>query len=210
MSDGTGIRPGRTRDEGFTLVELLLVLAIIGFAVAVTIPLLAKSSKGHRLRTASRGVVSAGRYARSMAVLKQADMAVTFDLDRSRLSVELVSTASVDPDQAPDRSLEAAGATNSLADMARDEAGPDGAGGPQEFPGGVRITAVNQEELSQRFEKVTIAYVDVRGGDRYTKGKCSVLYRSNGRCTPYEVRLVGEDGATVTLEVDALASARAE
>ena len=69
----------RDRNQvGFTLVELLLVLVIIGVVTAVTIPNVVRSIKGNRLRTAARTVVKAGRYARSMAVLRQRELKVAF------------------------------------------------------------------------------------------------------------------------------------
>jgi hypothetical protein len=39
------------------------------------------------------------------------------------------------------------------------------------------------------------------------EGPPTVVYRSNGRCTPYKVRVVDSDGATVLITVDALSTA---
>ena len=74
--------------QAFTLVELLLVLAIIGIVTAITIPNFVQSMKGNRLRVATRTVVKSGRYARSIAVLKQVPITVTFDLTNSTVSVK--------------------------------------------------------------------------------------------------------------------------
>ena len=63
----------RRRHSGFSLVELLMVVAIIAIITAITIPQLVASTRGNRLRAATRLVVMAGRYARSMAVLRQED-----------------------------------------------------------------------------------------------------------------------------------------
>ena len=72
----------RSSSWGFTLIELLLVLVIMGIIAAVTVPSVARSMRGNRLRSAARTVVMAGRYARSMAVLHQHEMKVSFDLAR--------------------------------------------------------------------------------------------------------------------------------
>lgn len=72
---------------GFTLIEILLVLMIIGIVTAVVAPGFARSIRGNRLRTAARSVVMAGRYARSMAVLEQKAMDVSFDIDAATVSV---------------------------------------------------------------------------------------------------------------------------
>lgn len=83
--------PGRAparRAAGFTLMELMLVVAIIGVVVAITMPMMAKSIRGNRVRMAVRSVVSAGRYARTMAILKQRETVLALDLAGGRVTVE--------------------------------------------------------------------------------------------------------------------------
>jgi len=141
--------------RAFTLIEVLLVVAIIGVVTAVTTPYFVRSIRGNRLRVAARTVVMAGRYARSMAVLRQEELAVRFDLGAPSVSV-----------------------------------------------GG---------ELSRALDRVIIDHV-IRGTDDEpaTEGTAAIVYLSNGRCTPYEVKLTDIEGRSVTVHVDALSVARTE
>lgn len=76
--------------RGFTLIELLLVIIVISIALGVAMPHFVHSIRGHRLRTASRALVTVARFARSMAILKQSDLTIVFNLDTGQ--VDLVST----------------------------------------------------------------------------------------------------------------------
>ena len=82
---------GGVRRSAFTLIELLLVVAISLIAVGIAVPMFAKSFQGSQLRTAARNVVMSVKYTRSMAVLKQHYMAILFD--RVAGSLEVVSLA---------------------------------------------------------------------------------------------------------------------
>lgn len=68
----------RSFRKGFTLVELLVVIVIIGIMGVMILPNFATGSDGARLRSASRGVMQMVRYARTMAVLQQAPMDLVF------------------------------------------------------------------------------------------------------------------------------------
>lgn len=96
-----------SRDRGrtaFTLVELLLVLAIVGVATAVTLPNLVRSTRGNRMRAAARTVVMAGRYARSMAVLRQQPVTLEFAIGAGNAPSRI--TVFVDDSQPLERVLD--------------------------------------------------------------------------------------------------------
>jgi len=91
----TNKKPGtlysRSRiSSAFTLIEVLLVIVVMGIAAAIAMPSFVRSIQGQRLSTAARTLTTVARYARSMAVLKQSDMALTFHLANGQ--VDLVSS----------------------------------------------------------------------------------------------------------------------
>ena len=73
--------------SAFTMVELLLVVVVIGIALAMSLPSFVKAIQGQRIRAASRTLVTVSRYARGMAVLKQTDLNVRFNLDTGQIDV---------------------------------------------------------------------------------------------------------------------------
>jgi len=80
---------------GFTLVELMLVLTIIGIVVAVGVPSMAKSIRGNRLRVAAATVVKAGKYARSMAIMRQQEVRLAFHTGDGRIEVSGLGDAGI-------------------------------------------------------------------------------------------------------------------
>lgn len=167
---------------------MLLVLVLIGILTAVTLPNLVQSIRGNRLRMAVRSVVMAGRYTRSMAVLKQQDLVLTFDLNEAAIKVEeivmkAVDTSTVSPDE----------------EMTE----PD----PEEVSG--YTVASRTELLSRKLDRVFIMSVEV-DNRVITEGTASIVYSNNGRCTPYIVRVEDYEGRSSLIEIDALSSASTE
>ena len=81
---------------GFTLIELILVLVIIGFLTSLVAPAIT-SRTGLRLKTTVKRVAAGLRYARSQAVVSGSNYRATFDLENGQVTIE--SLAEDDPYQ---------------------------------------------------------------------------------------------------------------
>ena len=188
-------RAGR---QAFTLVELLLVLAILGIVTAVTMPSFVRSIRGNRLRTGARSVVMLGRYARSMAVLRQQDMLVTLNLDTGAMSVRATAVLQ--------RPVETDTDATDDADEGSIVFGGDDFGQPEPEP----APQASGSELDRRLDQVDIVSVVIGEEQAFAEGSCSIRYRTNGTCDPYTVTLADSQGATVKVTVDRLSSARTD
>ncbi|MFH0731098.1 MAG: GspH/FimT family pseudopilin [Pseudomonadota bacterium] len=73
---------------GFTLVEILVVMVIIALMSALVIPKLAGSLGNINLKTSARKIASTLRMARNLAVSESKPVAVIFDLEARRVSME--------------------------------------------------------------------------------------------------------------------------
>ena len=76
----------KDRALGFTLIELMLVVMIIGILLAATVPALTRSIRGSRLRAGASAIARAGKYARSMAIMSQQEVRLTFYKDGPRIA----------------------------------------------------------------------------------------------------------------------------
>ncbi len=73
--------------RGFTLLELLVVIVIIGVVTAVARPMFSSGVSAAEHRAAARAVAQALRFARSEAVASRTDVGVDFDLDARTFKV---------------------------------------------------------------------------------------------------------------------------
>jgi prepilin-type N-terminal cleavage/methylation domain-containing protein len=72
-------------NQGFTLLELLIVILVVALVLAVSYPSLSKGSASIHLRTTGRDVLNTFRFAREKAVTEQIGMKVTVDRKNQRL-----------------------------------------------------------------------------------------------------------------------------
>ncbi len=73
------------RQEGFTLLELVVAVLLIALAVAVSYPSLTRGSAALQLRANGRDVLNILRYAREKAITEQKEMQVTCDPTTHRI-----------------------------------------------------------------------------------------------------------------------------
>jgi len=152
-----------------------------------------------------------------MAVMKQMDMALRFDLGGGRISVRNVEFGGV-PVPVEEETADEPPKVNEEGEDTGGEGMPPGiradtnqartAKAPRRQDGSATGGAV---ELSRRLDGVTIRSVEIQGDEKpVTDGSCSVIYETNGTCTPYTVQLEDENGSVLTVRVDALSTAETE
>jgi len=76
------------RRQGFTLVELLVVMAIAGLLLAVTPPLITAAMPGVELKAAARRTAGALRLTREIAVAEGRDAAWVVDVERHAYRID--------------------------------------------------------------------------------------------------------------------------
>ena len=69
-------------DAGFTLLEMLVALTILGLVAAIAVPALTRPSDGVKLSAAAREITGALRLARSAAIARNNEQVLLIDVER--------------------------------------------------------------------------------------------------------------------------------
>lgn len=184
-------RRHRRARGGFTLLEILLVVVIVGVAAAVAMPMFARSFRGAKLRNSVRLVLTVHRHAQTKAVLGQRYTAILFDTRKGTLEM-------VDQGQAGEKKDLFFGTvgTESGAPPTQMGAGSTGA----EAPAG--DLPETKPVLERRLEE-GVKIVSFRGG-RDIEDIHYVSYYPNGMCEAYQLELGDDEGRTARIRVDAV------
>ena len=181
--------PGRRR-TGFTLVEVMLVVVIIGIASAVALPTFAKSYRGAKLRTSVRMVLAMHRNAQSKAVLGQEYTALLFDVRKG--TVELVEQTGAR--QMQDSFFGEIGGSG--GGMGSVMSGSDFAGGGDGDGAEAAVSSFALRKLED-----TVSFESFRGGKEIDE-LFYVSYYPSGRCEGYTVTLADGEGRRRSVTVD--------
>ncbi len=162
--------------RGFTLIEVMLVVIIVGLAAAVAVPQFSRSMRGVKLRSAVRTVTRAHKYARSDAILKQQYNALLFDMVKGE--VALVSLGS------------AAAGGGFLENMSSDVEDREVQAElvlERTLPEGVSISAFETERPDQVYDQIYF-----------------VNYYPNGMCDPFSLHLKDDRNKMTVIEIDSI------
>lgn len=124
----------RRHPRGFTLLELIVVLVIIGLMSALVVPKLMGPMSNLDLKTASKKISASLRYARSHAASEKRTYVAQFDFDRNRLVIINPPWAKEDSHM---NNREALGKTP--VELPNSEKDGPGESKTYELPGGVKL-----------------------------------------------------------------------
>ena len=72
----------RSRQRGFTLIEIIAVVALLALAASTVVFFISRSLSTQQIRGAGRDLVAALRYTRGQAIVKREEQALELDVER--------------------------------------------------------------------------------------------------------------------------------
>ncbi len=223
MSFGFHRRP---RGPGFTLIELLLVLAILGALVVIVSPYIGAGMSGTQLATAARSVVQASKYARTMALLHQAETELVLTSAEGeggscRIEVRAVTGADVAFELADIAAARVEARENGTdAEWAGVADGDVADEAPPLHSAAAETAQSFADEVSMKFECQGVVfdfegYTDTLEDGEEDDAKdgedeelfvehpvIRLLFKSNGTCRPFQVRVGNGDEQSFVISVD--------
>ncbi|MFH0907308.1 MAG: prepilin-type N-terminal cleavage/methylation domain-containing protein [bacterium] len=176
-------------EGGFTLIEILLVVVITAITSVMAIAAFSGSFQSAQLRSACKAVVMSHKYARSMAVLDQKQMAML--VDTKAREIEIVTLAGLTGASDRDRFLDSRSSRAATQLIEGREEPARTAGGPiasdlvREFPRDIQIESFKSRDEDQSYE-----------------GVYWVTYYPNGMSDGFTITLVDKHGKRATVTVD--------
>ncbi|MBN1902082.1 GspH/FimT family pseudopilin [Candidatus Sumerlaeota bacterium] len=79
----------KTRQRGFTLLELSIVIVILGVMMAFTIPNMRSMNDKNKLISSTRELVGLIRYARAEAITREYETEIRIDVEKGRFRLDL-------------------------------------------------------------------------------------------------------------------------
>lgn len=81
-------RVGRDDEAGFTLVELLVVLAVVGLLIAAAPAIVSAARPGAEAKATAFAIANDLRAARARAIVEKREVVAVFDIDRNSYTVK--------------------------------------------------------------------------------------------------------------------------
>jgi general secretion pathway protein H len=85
-------------EAGFSLLEMLVVVAIVAFIASIALPLIGQPSDSVRLQNTASELVGALRATRAAAILRNSETVLTIDIDRRTFTSPVIPSRALSAD----------------------------------------------------------------------------------------------------------------
>jgi len=134
-------------EAGFTLLEIMVVLALIAIAASIAMPLIGRPSDRLRLQSMVGDIISAMRLTREAAILRNAETSLVVDVDRRTVRSSAGRSFSLAPD------------VIAKLEFAAPERAADTIGGFRFYPDGSSTGGSLMLSLPDRQEKICVQWL---------------------------------------------------
>lgn len=186
--------------QGFTMIEMLVVIAIICICVTLTLPSFVEAQRAAGLRTSAQTVVMTAKYARSMSILKQIDMALVVYRGEGRL--ELVSFAESSANADTDYFIDQRNSQQAMLDQSVSDRHAGDSVDTNEAP--PPPPPIKVELMRELAEGITIKDLEIRGSDNKDDEVTWVFFNRNGTSSGFVLTLEDPRGSITKIDMDGI------